>query len=94
MGTCNTTVSYGIRPLRALLILIVQEFRTFVQETEKELLALFKGIDHNHDGKISKDELKAAFRRAGLAVPNNKLDAFFTEVDSDNDGTISFAEWR
>ncbi|KAF2706756.1 calcium dependent mitochondrial carrier protein-like protein [Pleomassaria siparia CBS 279.74] len=70
------------------------EFREFVQQTEKELLRLFKSIDYNHDGRISKDELQAAFGRAGLAVPNSKLDTFFLEVDKNNDGSISFEEWR
>lgn len=70
------------------------EFRTFVQETEKELLSLFHTIDHNRDGKISRDELRIALRRAGLAVPNSSLDNFFSEVDTNNDGTISFEEWR
>lgn len=27
-------------------------------------------------------------------VPNSKLNQFFTEVDSNNDGVISFEEWR
>jgi solute carrier family 25 phosphate transporter 23/24/25/41 len=29
-----------------------------------------------------------------LAVPNSSLDSFFAEVDTNNDGTISFEEWR
>ncbi|OCK82635.1 calcium dependent mitochondrial carrier protein-like protein [Lepidopterella palustris CBS 459.81] len=70
------------------------EFRCFVKQTERELLALFRSIDHNQDGKLSKDELQAAFARAGLAVPSSKLDHFFTEVDSNHDGVISFEEWR
>jgi solute carrier family 25 phosphate transporter 23/24/25/41 len=70
------------------------EFRSFVVETEKELLHLFKSIDHNNDGKISKPELRAALSRAGMAVPNSSLDTFFTEVDTNNDVTISFEEWR
>ncbi|KAF2267081.1 calcium dependent mitochondrial carrier protein-like protein [Lojkania enalia] len=70
------------------------EFRTFVKQTEKELLSLFKSIDYNRDGKISKDELQAAFSRAGLAVPSSKLNSFFTEVDTNRDGVISFEEWR
>lgn len=77
-----------------LTFLFPSEFRTFVQQTEKELLALFKSIDYNHDGKISKEELQAAFSRAGLAVPNSKLETFFVEVDTNHDGTISFEEWR
>jgi hypothetical protein len=76
------------------LICTPPEFRSFVEETEKELLHLFKSIDHNNDGKISKPELRAALSRAGLAVPNSNLDNFFAEVDTNNDGTISFEEWR
>lgn len=77
-----------------VLILILPEFRTFVHETEKELLALFRSIDYNGDGKISKPELRAALSRAGMAVPNSSLDNFFDEVDTNNDGAISFEEWR
>ena len=61
------------------------EFRTFVENTEKELLSLFKSIDKDHNGKIDKDELRAAFKKAGLAVPNSKLNRFFSEVDQNHD---------
>ncbi|KAL8906503.1 MAG: hypothetical protein Q9207_001989 [Kuettlingeria erythrocarpa] len=70
------------------------EFRTFVDQTEKELLKLFKSIDRDQNGQLDKSELKLAFTRAGLAVPNAKLDQFFAEVDTNNDGVISFDEWR
>lgn len=65
-----------------------------MHETEKELLQLFRTIDYNHDGKISRDELRSALRSAGLTVPNSNLDKFFSEVDTNNDGVISFEEWR
>ncbi|KAL8804417.1 MAG: hypothetical protein Q9223_005741 [Gallowayella weberi] len=70
------------------------EFRVFVEQTEKELLKLFQSIDRDHNGQLDKSELKLAFSRAGLAVPNSKLDQFFSEVDSNRDGVISFEEWR
>ncbi|KAL8722133.1 MAG: hypothetical protein Q9225_001326 [Loekoesia sp. 1 TL-2023] len=70
------------------------EFRSFVEQTEKELLKLFKSIDHDHNGQLDKHELKSAFARAGLAIPNSKLDQFFSEVDTNKDGVISFEEWR
>ncbi|KAL8938686.1 MAG: hypothetical protein Q9211_003088 [Gyalolechia sp. 1 TL-2023] len=70
------------------------EFRTFVERTENELLKLFKSIDRNHNGQLDKSELKSAFARAGLVIPSSKLDQFFSEVDTNNDGVISFEEWR
>lgn len=65
-----------------------------MQQTERELWRLFKSIDRNSDGRLDKGELQAAFLRAGLVVPNSKLNQFFTEVDSNRDGVISFDEWR
>ncbi|THW05404.1 hypothetical protein D6D23_09203 [Aureobasidium pullulans] len=70
------------------------EFRKFVDQTERELWQLFQSIDRNHDGNLDKNELRAAFVRAGLAVPNSRLDSFFDDVDTDNDGVINFGEWR
>ncbi|KAI4727486.1 hypothetical protein E4T49_04742 [Aureobasidium sp. EXF-10728] len=70
------------------------EFRKFVDQTERELWQLFQSIDRNHDGNLDKSELRAAFVRAGLAVPNSRLDSFFDDVDTDNDGVINFGEWR
>ncbi|EPE25762.1 Mitochondrial carrier [Glarea lozoyensis ATCC 20868] len=71
-----------------------EEFRVFVENTEKELLALFKSIDRDDDGRLDKSELRGAFKKAGLSVPPSKLDQLFAEVDENNDGYITFAEWR
>jgi solute carrier family 25 phosphate transporter 23/24/25/41 len=70
------------------------EFRTFVEHTERELLGLFRSIDRDQDGKLCKEELQAAFKTAGLTVSQSKLNNFFSEIDSDHDGSISFEEWR
>jgi Ca2+-binding EF-hand superfamily protein len=61
------------------------EFRVFVENTEKELLALFKSIDRDDDGKLDKSELRGAFKKAGLSVPASKLDQLFAEVDQNSD---------
>ncbi|KAL9948952.1 hypothetical protein D7B24_007490 [Verticillium nonalfalfae] len=71
-----------------------EEFRTFVEQTEKQLLILFHSIDRDNNGKLDKAELQAAFKRAGLVVPMRKLDAFFNDIDLNNDGYITFGEWR
>ena len=59
-----------------------------------ELWELFKNIDRNHDGRLDKDELAQAFSGSGITVSRAKLDRFFSEVDSNSDGSLSFEEWR
>ena len=65
-----------------------------MEQTEKELWQLFKSIDRDHNGQLDKGELKSAFDRAGIHLPASKLDQFFSEVDTNDDGVISFDEWR
>ena len=73
---------------------IFAEFRTFVEQTEKELWQLFKSIDRDRSGTLDKDELRAAFKNAGVDMNSSKLERFFSEIDKNNDGSISFDEWR
>jgi solute carrier family 25 (mitochondrial phosphate transporter), member 23/24/25/41 len=70
------------------------EFRVFVEHAERELWQLFESIDRDHSGALDKEELRQAFKRAGLTISNAKLDQFFDEVDVNHDGEISFEEWR
>lgn len=70
------------------------EFRNFVETAEKQLLLLFRSIDRDKDGRLNKQELQAAFQRAGLSVPKKRLSGFFDEIDLNNDGFITFDEWR
>jgi hypothetical protein len=78
----------------ANLLLCPAEFRVFVEAAERQLLLLFRSIDKNGDGKVGKEELRMAFKSAGLAVPGSRLDGFFNDIDMNNDGYISFDEWR
>jgi len=65
-----------------------------VEQTERELWQLFKSIDRDRNGQLDKSELRAAFVAAGIMLPTSKLDQFFSEVDTNHDGVISFDEWR
>ncbi|ORY64224.1 calcium-binding mitochondrial carrier SAL1 [Pseudomassariella vexata] len=71
-----------------------EEFRVFVEATERQLYLLFKSIDCDNNGRLDKNELQLAFKRAGLAVPMRRLNTFFEDIDMNNDGYISFDEWR
>ncbi len=76
------------------LTMLALEFRVFVEETEGQLWTLFNKIDRDGNGRIDKNELKAAFQRANLSVPPKKLDRFVEEFDRDGSGVITFDEWR
>ncbi|KAL3431219.1 mitochondrial carrier domain-containing protein [Aspergillus tetrazonus] len=75
-------------------IIEYSEFRAFVDRAEQELWQLFKSIDRNQNGEIDKSELKAAFSKSGITVSNTKLDEFFADVDTNQDGVITYPEWR
>lgn len=70
------------------------EFRNFVERADKQLGILFKAIDRDGNGRIDMRELQSAFRNAGLRVSNRKLEDFFSDMDDNNDGYITFDEWR
>ncbi|KAF2771561.1 mitochondrial carrier [Teratosphaeria nubilosa] len=70
------------------------EFVSFCVQTEKELWQLFEQIDRDHNGRLDQTELSQAFERAGIAVSNARLERFFSYIDKNHDGQISFAEWR
>jgi len=76
------------------LTIDLAEFRVFVEQAERQLLILFRSIDTDQSGKLDQRELQEAFRRAGLKVPNSRLETFFADIDMNNDGFISFDEWR
>jgi solute carrier family 25 phosphate transporter 23/24/25/41 len=70
------------------------EFRIFVQKAEAQLFDLFKSIDRDGNGKLDKAELQTAFKAAGLTVSNRRLHDFFGDMDQNNDGYVTFDEWR
>lgn len=89
--------------LRAIIALVdtngdgriqYEEFRVFVETAERQLRMLFQSIDRDQDGRLNKNELRAAFQRAGVVVPMRRLSGFFDEIDMNNDGFITFDEWR
>lgn len=72
----------------------IAEFCAFIKDTEKQLWELFKSVDQEHTNGLSKQKLGNAFKRAGIHVSNVKLDRFFSQIDTNKDGVITFDEWR
>ncbi|CAM8898560.1 unnamed protein product [Rhodiola kirilowii] len=71
-----------------------EEFRQYMDDKELELYSIFQGIDVEHNGSISPEELLDALNRAGVEIDDNELAHFVDRVDKDNNGVITFEEWR
>lgn len=63
-------------------------------ETEDKLRRLFRQLDVLNQGRLKKFEIQRALHKAGVHHSDARMNAFFDAVDRDNDGTITFEEWR
>ncbi|XP_059291616.1 calcium-dependent mitochondrial ATP-magnesium/phosphate carrier protein 2 [Lycium ferocissimum] len=71
-----------------------QEFRKYMDDKELELYKIFQGIDVEHNGCILPEELWDALVIAGIEIDDDELARFVEHVDKDNNGIITFEEWR
>uniref|UniRef100_A0A5B6ZA59 EF-hand domain-containing protein n=1 Tax=Davidia involucrata TaxID=16924 RepID=A0A5B6ZA59_DAVIN len=71
-----------------------QEFRRYMDDKELELYRIFQAIDVEHSGCILPEELWDALVKAGIEIDDDELARFVEHVDKDNNGIITFEEWR
>lgn len=67
---------------------------TQVPWSKDQVCQLFKSFDKNGDGKLSKEELKAAFRKLGSRWSSYRASRALRYVDSNHDGVISKEEFN
>ncbi|TMW80523.1 hypothetical protein EJD97_018788 [Solanum chilense] len=60
--------------------------------TKDQVEGILKRYDTNEDGKLSKKELKAAFKKMGLRFCGWKVGRAFNHADIDKDGYINKEE--
>ncbi|KAL3696462.1 hypothetical protein R1sor_010538 [Riccia sorocarpa] len=70
------------------------EFRKYMDDKELELYQMFTDLDANFNGVLQQEELRGALTRAGIKVSDDELQSFMDHIDQDNNGVISFSEWR
>ena len=66
-----------------------------ISKSEKERLAkIFKAIDANGDGKLSKEEIMNGYEEHfGKILDEDELDKLFKSVDIDGSGFIDYSEF-
>ncbi|XP_047317450.1 calmodulin-like protein 3 [Impatiens glandulifera] len=57
------------------------------------LRRVFQMFDHNHDGMITKDELRDSLENIGIFLTTIDFNRMFAEIDSDGDECIDISEF-
>lgn len=71
-----------------------ESFRRYIHDTENILRGSFSGLDQKRDNRLDLDEIKTGFEKLGIDIDESKLAQFFNSMDEDQDGYISYDEWR
>ncbi|KAH3742641.1 Calmodulin protein 11 [Pelomyxa schiedti] len=65
-----------------------------VDEKDRDLKQVFDMFDRNHDGKISTSEIADVLRALNQDPNDYDIEGMISEVDTDNNGTVEFEEFK
>ncbi len=63
-----------------------------MMQNSTKVIELFKFLDQNEDGAVSKKEFRRAPALLGIKMPATEVDALFDLMDYDDSGDITTAE--
>jgi len=64
-----------------------------IDEAEEELKAVFKQVDKDNDGRITKEELETAMHELGSPATEDQIDKMMKEADVNENGSLNFQEF-
>ena len=74
--------------------LTLSEFVSYLQKHEKQLHFVFSKLDTNKDGRVTSEEIRAAFQNLGIKICSEEAEKLVSRLDDDNSLDISYEEWR
>ncbi|GAB2235166.1 hypothetical protein Droror1_Dr00027659 [Drosera rotundifolia] len=83
---------FSMLVMREVIILVLWTMHPYRLETEEHLYKAFQYFDTDHSGFITRDELESSMREYGIA-DDDTIKEIISEVNSDNDGKISYKEF-
>ena len=73
--------------------MMVSDIKKALRENSSNILALFRAMDRDHSGCITREELMVTLPLIGLNGDNKEaFDAVFDEIDVDKNGKIEYEE--
>eukprot|EP00112_Aurelia_sp_Birch-Aquarium-sp1_P016038 Seg36.2 transcript_id=Seg36.2/GoldUCD/mRNA.D3Y31 product="Calcium-binding mitochondrial carrier protein SCaMC-2" protein_id=Seg36.2/GoldUCD/D3Y31 len=75
-------------------LLTLDEFLRYCMDHEKKLWLVFKSIDTNNSGTVTKNELKGAFQNLGVEVEDEEIASLLRHMDTDGSLQVEWKEWR
>lgn len=60
---------------------------------KQSLVQSFKAMDTSGDQLLTKDELRAGFKRSGIIMKNDEFDKLFKKMDINGNGKVSTSEY-
>ena len=55
---------------------------------------IFRALDVNRKGEIDRTSLGVAFKKLGLGLSDDEVDAIMSDIDINSDGDIEFQEFE
>lgn len=63
------------------------------KDERSELMRIFKALDKNGDGKLTREELVDGYSRS-VGITDNEIDELMKKMDNDNSGSINYTGRR
>jgi Ca2+-binding EF-hand superfamily protein len=89
----ETSPPQALRDGERLFAEWLEVMRQKMNHDHLRVLDLFREIDHNGDGTVTKDELASFLRQCGHPMPQPAIDAVMNVIDSDHNGQVDYQEF-
>ena len=80
----------ALRDTRAAAV--PQQLAALLQQHHTRVIDLFRALDKNADGEVTRDELDSALTSLGVRATREELNELFEKLDPDGSGGIVFRE--
>ena len=70
----------------------MQQLAALLQLHHVRVIDLFRALDKNADGQVTRQELAEALRSLGISASRDEVDELFDRIDADRSGGIVFRE--